>query len=1058
MEHILDINKQTEQLHSIFQKIRESNTILFLGAGASVGEKRYLSREIIEYYEGKINKKLNEPNITKWIDILSADEHFSRNEFDNFVADLIQKLSLTGAHRILATIPWREIITTNYDLLVERAYDEVRGTHQKIYDLKTVKNVKQYNYKESNTEVKYVKLNGCIQDKSLYPLAFSADDFQKLNSYYKLVLNDLKNISPEIQFLSVGYSFSDAFAKEFLEKFDSYNYRDKKWIINVDPFPNESSLPYYTKNRICIVKCSFQDFFSAYEQWEVSNSELTVRKKGLVISNSKEQHVIFPSKLLLNLEGVIKQLNSVTKERFIKEEEFYKGEEPTFNLITRGVDVVKTKVVTQFIDKIDSVLKAEKGTFLPIFFVTGDFGIGKSTFTLRLIYELEKKADWDLVAFEILDFSKAKKENLIDLVKTVKSKNLIFFCDEVEVESSYKTLIDIQRYLSIEQFQDCNVVFLVPIRENILEKFKQNRHAPNSIELKMGGDFERGEIDELLEKLRKANLVNFRDAAEKKELTDKLVAEYDSDSFISLMAFITNGRHENDLISCYHQLSPEAQRAFLFTALVHKYKLLMPASWLKQNISMDWDEFISKIVKAEGKGILIQEIKHSHGTQPDLFFRTKHPLIAERLVARFIPNKDKQFQAYEQMLKKVEPGRTNSYLVNDLLKAFNKNEEYNTVQIDKLFDAGYTKLSDDPYYLLNYSINLQGRRTAPALKRAIEYILYAESLLDYRNHKFIHRRAVLNFELAKLYKKGELHQTIFYLNEAKELFITKQLMDPFSSFSYVDYIKLLIWELENIEHDEVDEIQKQILIEDLFELANRTVTVDLDKIDSLHTMYAQYLEKMIGGVDYKLHLDEIYDNERLRPYACILLFNYYTQECDFEKRDEIVGELEYLQDNFEVIKFLFKYYGRNLYNPNIRVKFLRLSRENPQLEKDNPLRFYYFNFIAESYNGNYFDGKNYLSKIETRYHNLNPEFHFEWMDSNGEVMDFDAKVIKNSGEKYKAVKMLSMQLTTRLAKGSYEKYPVGSDVKVRLHFFLYGLIAEIVDNETLDFENEEEVL
>ena len=37
MEHILDISKHTEELHDIFKKIRDSNTILFLGAGASVG-------------------------------------------------------------------------------------------------------------------------------------------------------------------------------------------------------------------------------------------------------------------------------------------------------------------------------------------------------------------------------------------------------------------------------------------------------------------------------------------------------------------------------------------------------------------------------------------------------------------------------------------------------------------------------------------------------------------------------------------------------------------------------------------------------------------------------------------------------------------------------------------------------------------------------------------------------------------------------------------------------------------------------------------------------------
>ncbi len=1046
MEHILDIEKQEEALNAIFLKIKESNTILFLGAGASVGEKRYLSKELIDYYESKISKKLNEPNITKWLDILSADDSFSRTHFDNFVHELLQKLTVTDAHRIMAGIPWREIITTNYDLLVERAFDEIISSSQKIYDIIPIRNQKQYNYREANTEVRYIKLNGCISDKSLYPLAFTTDDFKKLNSFYKLVLNDLKNISHEIQFLSMGYSFTDDFGKELLEKFDSYNFRDKRWIFNVDPFPNENTLAYYKKNKICIIKCSFQDFFLKYKEWETKNADIVAKKKGLSLSSSQDFHISAPPQLLLSLDGIVKQLNTHTKDRIIKEEEYYKGDEPNFGVITRGLDVIKTKFTKSFTDEILKVVNDKKGTFVPVFFISGDFGIGKSTFTLRLIYELEKQTDLDLVAFEIVDFNKARKEHLIGLIKTMKAKNFIFFCDEIEVESYFKALIEIQRDISIEQFQDCNIFFIAPIRENILEKFKLNRTVPNSHELKISGEFTADEIEDLLEKLKKANLIDFRDASEKKQLVSKIMREYNSDSFVALMASITSGRHENDLIDCYNQLSKEAKQAFLFTALLHKHKLLMPASWLKQNIKMDWDEFISKIVRAEGKGILIQEYVPSHGTQPDLYFKTKHPLIAERLVNWFIPNKDKQYKFYEQMLKQIEFGQTSSYLANNLLKALSRNNEYNSTQINKLYDAGYTKLSEDPYFLLNYAINLQSRKTISSVKKAIDYVLYAESLLDFRNHRFIHRRAVLNFELAKLYlaEENQLNYTHFYIKEAEELFILKQLLDPFTAFSYVDYIKLIVWQLENIEYDTEDEIQKQILIEDLFDLANRTVTDELERIDSLQTIYANYLKRRTDNKDYKQYLDELYQNIRLRPYACILLYNYHLQREEFEKCDSYISEMEYMQENFEVVKFLFKIYGRNLHDANTRVKLFRMAKENSQLENDNPLRFYFFKFMAESYNFNYYEGKNCLSNIQNKYHKLNPEFHYEWKDANGEVLVFDAIVVKNSGERFKAIKISNIQLTTRLIKGNYDKYAVGSAVKVKLHFYLYGLMAEII--------------
>ena len=1050
MEHILDLDSQVEELEDLFAKIRQSNTILFLGAGASVGEKKYLSKQLIEYYESKLGYSLNETNITRWIDILSANEKFSRSDFDNFVVSILQKLQITEAHKIMAGVPWREIITTNYDLLVERAYDTINTTSSKIYDLKPIRSLKQLNYKESNNEIRFIKLNGCISDKSLYPLAFSTDDFENRKRLYKIVLNELKNLSPEISLLSMGYSFSDDFGREMLEKFDSYQFRDRRWIFNVDPFPNENALSFYTKNRICIVKCSFEDFFKRYREWDTKQANIIINRKGLKIFDSKEFSISSSPTLLLNLDGIVRQLNSKSRGQYIKDEDFYRGEEPTFDIISRGVDVIKKDFVNKFSKIIEDTINQPKGTFLPVFFIEGDFGIGKSTFTLRLIYELEKRSDLDLVCFEILDVNRVKKEFLIDLVNTCKVKNLVFYIDEVEVESHFKGFLEIQRDLSIEQFQDCNIMFIIPIRENMLEKFKLHRQVPNSIELILSGKFQMDEINELLEKLKTTGLVNYRDAAEKKSLAEKVVKDFDADSFISMMSFVTSGNHENDLISSYNQLSTDAKKAFLFTALLHRCKLLMPASWLKQNISMNWDEFISKIVKAEGKGILIQVLKTSHGVQPDLFFRTKHPLIAEKLISRFVPSIDKRMGYYEQMLARIDVGSSNSFLVNDLLKALSRSEEYSSVQIDKLFDIAYTRLSDDPYFLLNYANNLQYRKTKSSLKKAIDHLIYAESLLEYRNHKFIHRRAVINFELAKLYfaEEEELNYTEIYLSEAEELFITKQLLDPFSAFSYVDYIKMLLWQLQNINHDDEDELQKHILIEDLLDLAFRTVTDNINKINYLHSSYTEYLGTIIRDVDYKLHLDSLYEDSRLRPYACILLYNYYSTHGDLDACNGLIKELEGYQENIEVVKFLFKVYGRQLYDTNIRIDLLRIGRRNSiTLEKDNHLRYNFFHFIAESYNHNYGEGKNYLAAIKSKYNNLNPEFHYEWREQDGSVRIFDAKVIKNSNEKFKGIKIPEIQLTAKLIKGNYDNYKVGTEVRVKLHFYLYGLMAEILEND-----------
>src|SRR5690606_27358176 len=120
------------------------------------------------------------------------------------------------------------------------------------------------------------------------------------------------------------------------------------------------------------------------------------------------------------------------REPYIKDDDFYRGEEPNIGIITRELDVIKSESIKSFTKSIYDVIESNKAAFVPVFFITGDFGIGKSTFTLRLLYELEKQDDFDLVAFEIIDFNRLRRDNIIELIRTMKSKNLVFYCDEIE--------------------------------------------------------------------------------------------------------------------------------------------------------------------------------------------------------------------------------------------------------------------------------------------------------------------------------------------------------------------------------------------------------------------------------------------------------------------------------------------------------------------------------------------------------------------------------------------------------------------------------------------------
>jgi uncharacterized protein YneR len=239
---------------------------------------------------------------------------------------------------------------------------------------------------------------------------------------------------------------------------------------------------------------------------------------------------------------------------------------------------------------------------------------------------------------------------------------------------------------------------------------------------------------------------------------------------------------------------------------------------------------------------------------------------------------------------------------------------------------------------------------------------------------------------------------------------------------------------------QLEELQKRIKIEELFEMAISSVTERISWINSLQVEYTEIFKKLYNEKEYKEYLDELYSNSKFRPYACILLYNYYYEHRNGlrEKCDSLLQEMTNYIHNNEIIKFLFKHYGHNLHIEDNRSHLFNLSQNHPFLKDNYPLRFHYYNFIAESYNHNFYNGKKELEKIKHRYYSINPEFNFTWCNEEENTEVFDGIIVKRDKKKYKAVKISSLQQTFRLKKGNYDIYKINDEVKVILMFYLYG--------------------
>ncbi|GAB3504804.1 hypothetical protein GCM10027341_35620 [Spirosoma knui] len=1014
-------------------------------------KQKFLSHQLIKYYEEETGQNFDTNDIVEFVDIMSSNPIFSRANFDNFVQDLLSSLRPEDHHKTILSIKWREIITTNFDLLLEQTYDEVKETSNCAFKLIPVRSNKEYNSYLSNDEVRYVKLNGCLIDKSKYPLVFSTDDFKKADSFYKKVFNPIKNLSPKVNLLSVGYSYSDPLAKIILEHFDKHNYRNGKLIYSLDPYVSDFRLEYYEKNRVCIIKLTAEEFFKEYKLWEEKTFLSKHKDKVAKFTNSNNERIKITNRLSYNIASYIEQLNNNYNGRIISEKDFYLGEEPNYIVIKNSFDIIRSNLINSAKNTVLHFSK-KSNDILPIVFLTGSFGIGKTTFNYRLIHEIVNDSNNDTIAFEIIEPDSLKKEHIIDLIKCVDSKNIIFYCNRVEVDSVYKILMDLRLQLSIQQIPDKSICFVLSIRENILEKHKRSMHSNNIYTIDINENLSTDEIGELVDKLAANQLISIRDVHERNDLVGKVRDKLGSDPFITMLDLVSNGKHIRDLRDAYEELSEKCQYAFVNTALLHRFGILMPSGLLNNIVASDWNEFTEKVIKVEGKGILIHDYSNSKGKSTDLFFKTKHPQIAERLVQEVLKNSDSRLKYYQNIINCIDSTSLNSKLIVNLFKALKGTNEFGDRFMNKLYDLAYKKFQEEPYFLLHYCKNLQYRGTKDFLKKAVDIMVYADSLLDRKNDKFIHRRALLNFELAKLYYKeeNELSLTITYLEEAKDLFLLKQQLDPTSSFSYYDYLTLLMWELDNVVLEPETELKLKIKIEDNFNLAVNAVTGGIAIILELQERYEREYRQSNNYQTYLQKLDEFNDNYNLRPLALILKYNFLNRiQAEFGEQSIILEELDFFKDD-DVAIFLFREYGRRLYDPNIRIKFFSLSKSMVWYGKHNPLRYNYFNYVAASYNRNFHEARLYLENIQDQYHSLNPEYKLKWKDVDGATdRIFEGNVIRTAGKGY-AFKSTELQRRFKFARENFRKLRDGESCSVKLHFYLFGISAVLQPVSTLE--------
>lgn len=1030
---------------NIFPSIYEENTVLFLGAGFSYTEERnYLGSTLVNFYQEKLGVDLETKDLVEFVDRASRLEEFSRHKFDQYVKDLLQKLKPEEAHTRVASMGWRQIVTTNMDLLLENSYSKLQGTVDEYKEIIPIRDISEYQRVLSKDQIKYIKLNGCLSDLSKYKLIFSTQDFNDNKKFYNQVLNNFSSLSNDVKFLSIGYSFTDGISKRLLGELNKNNLRFDRKIYNVDPFPNEALIPFLEENNVITLKMKTSEFFNLYDDW-LKEKHLKLEKRlPKVFFKSNDVPVQINTKLNLRLRNNLKQLHKNNRENTIKPVNYYRGEEPNFSIILDNHDVDK-KQLNKLI--VEGVLNSEiKNNLIPVNFIVGSHGIGKTTSAFRAINNLQ--AQHGYIAFELIEINGLRAQDLEELFNACTSDNIIILADNVERHTYFKELMAFRLSLSEYQFNK-NLSILAPIRENMLAKHLRNYKYQNINKIQANHNLNDNEINDLITKLKNNNLITVRDKQDENEIKEKIKNIYLSDPYITMLSIIEKNTLIRAIADNLNQINSEAQIAFEFTSLLYQYQIPMPASVLKKIINIDWDEFKLNILRVDGMGLLINEVTSPVDVKEDLIFRTKHRIISEKFIESRYKSEDKLLNAFIKIIRALNPTDEHAKIVVDLLKAVRKNNSFSeNKKIDKLYDEASKIFTTHPTFNIHYARNLQHRKNISALKKAAERLMEIDSLNDKRNYSLTHTRGVIEFELAKYYhSENNIYVRDEYIESAKDFFEIKRIIDPFSSYSYYDYLNLEMWIIQNLDLSEEEILKQHLRIQDLFIKAYESVVENTDYIEKLRSKYVQEVKiNQFSKAEILRHIEDLYKNPETRVLALIFKLNSLDNEIlDLGDKflpnlsvENIIEELSEYKHLDIVQKALFDYHCKRLYNVDSRMALNQINSE--QFINSNFFKYHYYSYIKECYNFQYSYSGNHLKALSKQFKYLNPSLQEYWLDSETLKPKIFTGIVNNVGN-YK-INILKLGIDVFMFKTDLE-ISKGREYYCKLIFTVKGIRAEV---------------
>lgn len=633
----------------LLEAMKDQRAVLFLGAGASYDAKHPSGnkipsgdklRDIIcdQFFSGKMKEKS-----------LTAASSMAANEvgyvpFQKFIHDLFEPFRPTDFHLLIPQFRWKAIATTNFDLIVERAYEAAPDPLQTL--VKTVKDGDNFDHRMSaeTHPVGMYKLHGCIAsytDEAI-PLILGNEQYASYELNRKRFYARFRDLGYEYPIVFAGYSISDPHIQRILFDLTELGVARPMYFF-ISPGINPIEARYWASHRIACIDGTIEEFLNAADiaipsqgrklSADTGGGALSIRKHYRVASAAE------PSALSAYLADDVTHVHAGMIAAPQKPTEFYRGSDSGWGCILQNLDAKRS--VTDSV-LIDAVLDTDHdGKITNLYMLKGPAGNGKTVSLKRIAWEAGVTYE-QLVLFA--HGPSAFRIDVIDEINRLTGKRILLFVDHVAlVRSEVFDLLRACKSRSIpisifgtERDNEWNIYC------DFLEPFLTQEFPVRYLN--------ETEIVDLIGLLENSNALGILKDKNPAERLDAFVNVAERQLLVALHETTLGLAFADILFDEYGRIEPPlARRLYLDICAMHQFGAPVRAGLISRASGVSFEEFGSNFMAPLES--VVRVVKNEH--TGDIFYGARHQCVASLVFNRVLPEPEDKFDLLVRLITAI---------------------------------------------------------------------------------------------------------------------------------------------------------------------------------------------------------------------------------------------------------------------------------------------------------------------------------------------------------------------------------------------------------------------